>query len=165
MQRSAGLGLADADLASPWLAWADHVAHRLAETRGWGPNIRFAVNRALALVLTGYVEGDVIRHTEIFALLRALDLPAGHTVTVLDEMGICEDESEPSSERWLAERREGLAPGIRWEAERWTRVLRGRRPPQPPETGRHGLVLPQPSPPGPTGMVEPLRPPAGSDPR
>ncbi|MGW1950587.1 hypothetical protein ACWCRC_40700, partial [Streptomyces sp. NPDC001940] len=56
------------------------------------------------LVLTGYVEGDVIRHTETFALLRALDLPAGHTVTVLDEMGICEDESEPSSERWLAER-------------------------------------------------------------
>ncbi|MGW2866539.1 hypothetical protein ACWDD4_43045, partial [Streptomyces sp. NPDC001205] len=48
----------------------------------------------------------------------------GEVVTVLDKMGIFEDDSEPSSERWLAERLEGLAPGIRSEAERWTRVLR-----------------------------------------
>ncbi|MFD9284594.1 tyrosine-type recombinase/integrase [Streptomyces mirabilis] len=132
------LGLADADLASPWLAWAKYLAHRLAETRGWGRNIRFAVNRAPALVLTGYVEGDVIRHTEIFALLRALDLPVGHTVTVMDEMGIFEDDSKPSFERWLAERLEGLAPGIRWEAERWTRVLRDGGPRSLPR--REGTV-------------------------
>ncbi|MEU5632303.1 hypothetical protein ACH47C_40860 [Streptomyces rishiriensis] len=132
------LALADADLASPWLAWAKYLAHRLAETRGWGRNIRFAVNRGLALVLTGYVEGDVIRHTEIFAPLRALDLPVGHTVTVLDEMGIFEDDSEPSFERWLAERLEGLAPGIRSEAERWTRVLRDGGPRSLPR--REGTV-------------------------
>ncbi|MFB8039407.1 hypothetical protein ACFC5Z_42300 [Streptomyces sp. NPDC056004] len=86
--------------------------------------IRFAVNRGLALVLTGYVEGDFIRHTEIFAPLRALDLRFGHVVTVLEEIGIFEDDSEPSFEGWLAERLEGLAPGIRSETERWTRVLR-----------------------------------------
>ncbi|MFB6818094.1 hypothetical protein ACFCV8_26490 [Streptomyces sp. NPDC056347] len=86
--------------------------------------IRFAVNRGLALVLTGYVEGDVIRHTEIFASLRALDLRFGHVVTVLEETGIFEDDSEPSFEGRLAERLEGLAPGIRSETERWTRVLR-----------------------------------------
>ncbi len=61
-----------------------YLSHRLAETRGWGRSIRFAVNRGLALVLTGYVEGDVIRHPVIFARLRALDLPVGHTVTVLE---------------------------------------------------------------------------------
>jgi integrase len=132
------LALVDADLASPWLAWAKYLSHRLAETRGWGRNIRFAVNRGLALVLTGYVEGDVIRHTEIFAPLRALDLPVGHTVTVLDEMGIFEDDSEPSFERWLAERLEGLAPGIRSEAERWTRVLRDGGPRSLPR--REGTV-------------------------
>ncbi|MEV0966570.1 hypothetical protein AB0J25_29000 [Streptomyces sp. NPDC049910] len=114
---------ADADLASPWLAWAKHLACQLAEARGWGRNIRFAVNRGLAFVLTGYVEGDVIRHTEIFVPLRVLDLSVGHIVTVLEEMGIFEDDSEPSFERWLAERLEGLAPGTRSEAERWTRVL------------------------------------------
>jgi integrase len=92
-------------------------------------------NRA---ILTGYVEGDVIRHTEIFALLRALDLPVGHTVTVLDEMGIFEDDSEPSFERWLAERLERLAPGIRWVAERWTRVLRDGGPRSLPR--REGTV-------------------------
>lgn len=115
---------AGADLASPWLAWAKYLAHRFAEARGWGRNIRFAVNRGLAVVLTGHVEGDVIRHTEIFSLLRALDLPVGHIVTVLEEMGIFEDDSEPSFERWLVGRLEGLAPGIGSEAERWTRVLR-----------------------------------------
>ncbi|MEU4359253.1 hypothetical protein [Streptomyces virginiae] len=48
--------MADADQASPWLAWAKYLAHRLAEARGWGRNIRFAVNRGLAVVLTGHVE-------------------------------------------------------------------------------------------------------------
>ncbi|MEU9315000.1 hypothetical protein [Streptomyces sp. NPDC048295] len=38
--------------------------------------------------------------------------------------GILKGDSEPSFERWLAERLEGLAPGIRSEAERWTRALR-----------------------------------------
>ncbi|MET8747425.1 hypothetical protein [Streptomyces sp. NPDC004728] len=100
--------------------------------------IRFAVNRGLALVLTGYVEGDVIRHTEIFAPLRALDLRFGHVVTVLEEIGIFEDDSEPSFEGWLAERLEGLAPGIRSETERWTRVLRDGGPRSLPR--REGTV-------------------------
>ncbi|WNI15300.1 hypothetical protein [Actinacidiphila sp. ITFR-21] len=39
-------------------------------------------------------------------------------------MGIFLDDSEPSFERWLADRLKGLAPGIAAEAERWTRVLR-----------------------------------------
>ncbi|WP_328681167.1 hypothetical protein OG905_36300 [Streptomyces sp. NBC_00322] len=129
---------ADADLASPWLAWAKYLAHRFAEARGWGRNIRFAVNRGLAVVLTGHVEGGVIRHTEIFAPLRALDLPVGHVVTVLEEMGIFEDDSEPSFERWLVGRLEGLAPGIRSEAERWTRVLRDGGPRSLPR--REGTV-------------------------
>ncbi|MER5277194.1 hypothetical protein ABT025_15730 [Streptomyces sp. NPDC002809] len=119
---------AAADLASPWLARAKHLAHQLAEARararGWGRGIRFAVNRGLAVVLTGYVEGDVIRHSEIFTPLRALDLRVGHVITVLEEMGISLDDSEPSFERWLADRLKGLAPGIAAEAERWTRVLR-----------------------------------------
>ncbi|MFB7189400.1 hypothetical protein ACFCZT_29690 [Streptomyces sp. NPDC056230] len=115
---------AHVDLGSPWLTWAKYLAHRLAEARGWGRNIRFAVNRGLALVLTGYVEGDVIRHSEIFTPLRARDLPVGHTVTVLREMGIFQDDSKSSFERWLAERLEGLASGIGAEAGHWTRVLR-----------------------------------------
>ncbi|MCX5214679.1 hypothetical protein OG689_36405 [Kitasatospora sp. NBC_00240] len=134
----ARLDPADADLANPWLAWAKHLAHQLAEARGWGRNIRFAVNRALALVLTGYADGDVIRHSEIFAPLRALDLGVGHVVTVLQEMGIFLDDSEPSFERWLADRLDGLASGIRAEAERWTRTLRDGSPRSLPR--REGTV-------------------------
>lgn len=76
----------------------------------------------MAHVVTAYVEGDVIRHTEIFAPLRALEPPVGHIVTVLEEMGTFGDDSEPSFERRLAERLDSRAPGICSEAERWTRV-------------------------------------------
>ncbi|MFE7568967.1 hypothetical protein ACFU76_18720 [Streptomyces sp. NPDC057539] len=100
------------DLASPWLAWAKYLAYRLAEARGWGRGIRFAVNRGLALVLTGYVEVDVIRHTEIFTPLRALDLRFGHVVTVLEEMEIFEDDSEPSFEGWLSQRPDRVRPAL-----------------------------------------------------
>ncbi|MGI5479284.1 hypothetical protein [Streptomyces lavendofoliae] len=80
----------------------------------------------------------MIRHTEIFAPLRAFDLPIGHVVTVLEEMGIFEDDSEPSFERWLVARLEGLAPGIRSETERWSRVLRDGGPRSLPR--REGTV-------------------------
>ncbi|MGW7064011.1 hypothetical protein ACWGHM_36680 [Streptomyces sp. NPDC054904] len=114
---------AAADLTSPWLAWAKYLAYQLAEARGWGRGIRISVNRGLAIVLTDYVAGDAIRHSEIFNPLRALDLRFGHTATVLEEMEIFLDDSKPSFERWLAERLDGLAPGIAAEAERWIRVL------------------------------------------
>ncbi|MEU1217358.1 site-specific integrase [Streptomyces sp. NPDC005790] len=54
---------------------------------------------------------NAVRHHQLF-------------VTVLEEMGIFLDDSEPSFERWLSERLDGFAPGIAAEAERWTRVLR-----------------------------------------
>ncbi|MFJ8085320.1 hypothetical protein ACIQ6Y_32540 [Streptomyces sp. NPDC096205] len=57
-------------------------------------------------------------------------------------MEIFEDDSEPSFERWLVGRMEGLAPGIRSEAERWTRALREGGP-QPPATEGHGLAPPK----------------------
>jgi hypothetical protein len=53
-------------------------------------------------------------------------------------MGIFEDDSEPSFEHWLVERLEGLAPGIRSETERWTRVLRDGGPRSLPR--REGTV-------------------------
>jgi hypothetical protein len=56
------------------LAWGKYLGYQLAEARGRGRGICFAVNRGLAIVLTGYVEDDVIRHGEIFAPLRSLDL-------------------------------------------------------------------------------------------
>ncbi|WP_328964978.1 helix-turn-helix domain-containing protein [Streptomyces virginiae] len=90
------LNTSDADLAGPWQAWAKCLAHRFAEARGRGRNIRFAVNRGLAIVLTGHVEGDVIRHTEIFSPLRALDLPIGHIITVLEGKGFVDRTVYPA---------------------------------------------------------------------
>ena len=55
----------DADPDNPWLAWALHVAGRLAETRGWTYRVRSALRHGLTIALSSFAEGDVIRHSEI----------------------------------------------------------------------------------------------------
>jgi itaconyl-CoA hydratase len=74
--------------------------------------------------------------------LAGMVLPKSTTAEQIDAvagvlMGIFLDDSEPSFERWLTERLEGLTPGIRAEAERWTRTLRDGGPrslPRRPDT-------------------------------
>ena len=47
--------------ASPWLAWALHLAHTMAETRGFDGRVHRELNRNLVALLAGYAEGDAIR--------------------------------------------------------------------------------------------------------
>ncbi|WP_274567748.1 hypothetical protein [Streptomyces spiramyceticus] len=110
-------------LVDGWLAWARHLAHNLAEARGWPKGVREDVDRALAMVLFGHVEGDRLRHSEISAPLRALNLSIERTVEVLQEMGIFLDDRRPSFEDWLESKLDGLAPGIGRETGKWSRTL------------------------------------------
>ncbi|MEU5106720.1 hypothetical protein AB0H07_31390 [Streptomyces sp. NPDC021354] len=112
------------DPASPWLAWGRHLAHGLAEARGWGRRVRLDVDRALVVLLSPHAEGDVIRYSEIIAPLRALDSSIERTAEVLEAMNILVDDRRPSYEDWLEKRLNGLAAGIRREAESWNRTLR-----------------------------------------
>ncbi|MDQ0931047.1 hypothetical protein [Streptomyces turgidiscabies] len=109
---------------SPWLVWGRYLAHGLAEARGWGRRVRLDVDRALVVLLSPHTEGDVIRYSEIIAPLRALDSSIERTAEVLEAMGILLDDRRPSYEDWLDKRLDGLAAGIRREAERWNRTLR-----------------------------------------
>lgn len=114
----------DADPANPWLIWARFLACRLGEARGWSPRVRFGVPRGLIIALSQHAEGDMVRHSEIFPALRALDIPVERVAEVLTEMGIFTDDRRPSFEDWLDRKLGGLAPGIRCGAESWIRALR-----------------------------------------
>ncbi|MGW2512281.1 hypothetical protein ACWC0A_23365 [Streptomyces scopuliridis] len=60
----------------------------------------------------------------IIAPLRALDSSIERTAEIVEAMGVLADDRRPSYEDWLEKRLDGLAAGIRREAERWYRSLR-----------------------------------------
>src|ERR1039457_6749711 len=115
---------ADADLGNPWLAWELYLAWQRGEARGWRRGLRFAVRRALIIVLSRHQPGDTVRYSEIIPLQQALGVRAGRTAEVLQEMGVLDDDRRPSFEDWLERKLDGLAPGIRADTEAWLRILR-----------------------------------------
>lgn len=111
------------DLATPWLAWGHYVAHRRGEARGWRRGTSLAVRRGLAILLSTHVEGDTVRYSEMFSVLRALGIPVERVAEVLDEMGVLDDDRCPSFASWLDRKLGDLAPGIHQEVEAWLRAL------------------------------------------
>ncbi|KAB1141426.1 hypothetical protein F7R91_32920 [Streptomyces luteolifulvus] len=99
-----------ARLDNPWLAWARHTAHRLGEAHGWPRRVRLDVGRALVIVLSGHVNGEVVRHSEIFPALRSRGLSVERTVEVLADIGVFQDDRTPSFEQWLERKLDGIAP-------------------------------------------------------
>jgi integrase len=112
-----------ANLASPWVVHGRQVASRLGEARGWTPKVQRTVDRALVMLLSGYRDGEVIRYSEMFPVMREHDLSIERTVEVLGHLGIFRDDRSPAVEAWLARALGGLAPGIAREAEAWARAL------------------------------------------
>ena len=112
------------NLDNPWLGWGHYLAHRLGEARGWSRGVRADVQRALIILLSGHVEGDVVFYSAMFAVLRALDLSSDRTADVLDQMGILLDDRRPSFETWLEAKLTGITPGIAHQVETWLRTLR-----------------------------------------
>ena len=113
-----------ADLANPWLAWALYLAWCRGEARGWRRARRFAVRRALIILLSRHEPGDTVRYSEVIQVQQAFDVSAGGTAEVLQEMGLLDDDRRPSFEDWLERKLEGLAAGIRADVEAWLRIMR-----------------------------------------
>lgn len=111
------------DPGNPWLRWAIYVAHQLGETHGRRRGMHDNVRRALAVVLSRHAAGDVIRYSELFPAVRALDISVERVAEVLAEMGVLIDDRPPSLEAWLERKLDGLADGIRAETEHWLRTL------------------------------------------
>lgn len=112
-----------ARLDNPWLAWARHVAHRLGEAHGWPRRVRLDVDRALVIVLSGHIAGEVLRYSELFPALRSRGLSVERTAEVLDHVGIFHDDRPSSFDQWLERKLDGLTAGIRRDVETWARLL------------------------------------------
>ena len=108
---------------NPWLAWALHLVHTLAETRGLDPLVRGALNRNLVMLLVDYRGGEPIRSSDFHRVVRERGGSVKRTREVLETMGILHDDRPPVFEGWLAGTLNGLAPGIRSETERWAGTL------------------------------------------
>ncbi|QCX82624.1 hypothetical protein C9F11_45320 (plasmid) [Streptomyces sp. YIM 121038] len=113
----------DAHRGNPWLAWARHSAHRLGEARGWPRKTRLNIDQALVIVLTGHAEGDVVRYSEVFPVLRSRGLSIERTTEVLDHIGVFLDDRPSSFELWLESKLDGLATGIAHDVGDWARLL------------------------------------------
>jgi integrase len=122
---------------SPWLGWALHLAHVMAETRGFGPGVHQELNRNLVMLLDGYADGDVIRVSDFRGVLGRRGASQAHTIEILAAMGIVADDRPPVFDTWLSGKLDGLAPAIAVQARRWVLVLRDggpRRRPRKPGT-------------------------------
>jgi integrase len=134
--------------ASPWLAWARHLAHAMAETRGFDDRVHGELNRNLVALLAGYAEGDTIRVSDFRRILASRGASQARTIEVLTAMGILADDRPPTFDTWLASRLGGLAPAIAAQARRWVLVLRDggpRRHPRKPATAAAYLNAARPA--------------------
>jgi len=109
---------------NPWLAWALHLAHTMAEARGFDPIVRRALNRTLVMLLADHADGQVLRASQFYPVLLARGTSTVHTTQILQAMGIFVDDRPSTFERWLQAKLDGLAPGIRGQTSRWAGVLR-----------------------------------------
>ncbi len=113
----------DIDLANPWLTWAIYLAHQIGEAHGWRRGTHSDVRRALTIVLSHHTAVDVVRYSELFGAIRALDISVERVAEVLTAMGVLAADRPSSFENWLGRKLDGLADGIRDETEAWLRTL------------------------------------------
>lgn len=111
-------------LDNSWLLWVQHVARQLGEARGWTTWVARDVDRALVILLSGHLEGERVRYSELFPALRAHGLSVERTVEVLNQVGLLDDDRVPAFEQWLDRKLADLALGIRRDTEAWIRLLR-----------------------------------------
>jgi hypothetical protein len=120
--------------ASPSLAAAIRVADRLAEARGWSGEIRRRVRQGLSTALDGHHEGQDVAWSRALPAPRARHLCAGHVAEALRQAGLLDDDRRPAFDAWLDRKLDGVAGGIRRDAERWLRTLKDGGPRSRPRT-------------------------------
>lgn len=110
---------------NPWLEWALHLAQTTAETRGLSEGTRGDLNQTLVMLLAEHREGELIRCSDFYGVLRERGASTQRTIEILTQMQILNDDRPPACtfERWLTGKLDGLTPGIRSETEQWARSL------------------------------------------
>lgn len=123
---------------NPWLAWGLHLAHTIAEARGWEPTAQRAMQRVLVLLLTGHREPDRIRVSDFAPVAARQYINLDYVVEILTAMDIVDDDRPASLEGWMAARLAGLPGPWRRDLSSWARTLRDGSPRSRPRN--HGTV-------------------------
>ncbi len=108
---------------NPWLAWGLHLAHELADLRGWGQTVRGGVQRTLIMLLGGHADADVIRVSDFYDVVAARSTNVDDIVELLTTIGVVVDDRQRAFDRWLAAELDGLAPAIRRDTRTWVLLL------------------------------------------
>ncbi|USX56404.1 integrase [Lentzea sp. HUAS12] len=133
---------------NPWLAWALHLAHTMAETRGFDPIVRRTLNRNLVMLLAAHADGDTVRVSDFQHVIRNRGGGLIHILDVLATMGILHDDRPSVFDTWLESKLDNLAPAIAHHVQRWAHVLRDGGPrhrPRRPETAMTYLNAARPA--------------------
>jgi integrase len=133
---------------NPWLDWALHLAHAMAEARGFHLEVLRSLERTLRMLLAEHRDGELIRSSDFYDMLRERNVSITHTSEVLKRMGVLLDDRPAPFEKWLANSLDRLDPGIRSEAERWARFLHDGGPrsrSRAPGTAKEYLRLARPA--------------------
>ncbi len=125
---------------NPWLAWALHLAHTMAEARGFDPALRRVLNRNLVMLLADYRDGELIRRSDFHHVVRKRGAGLKHTSEILRQMGVLLDDRVPTFEAWLDRKLDALTPGIRQVTEGWVRALRDGGPRSRPRSPRTAMI-------------------------
>jgi hypothetical protein len=105
--------------ASPWLAWALHLAHVAGEARGWQPVTLRGMQRILVTLLAGHNDGEAVALSAVHALARQHSVSSRHVTEILGAMEIVAEDRPDLFSSWLDARLAGLAAGIAGETSRW----------------------------------------------
>ncbi len=108
---------------NPWLAWALHLGHRLAEVRGWQPTVRRGMQRTLIRLLAHHVAGEMIRASHVCAVASGYSTNTDYALEILRTMEIVADDQPTTFDAWLQTKLADLAPAIAREAGQWARQL------------------------------------------
>ncbi|MCW2942393.1 MAG: hypothetical protein JWN00_5378 [Actinomycetia bacterium] len=118
-------------------ARARAAARTIGEARGWTRTATGYVDRSLVILLSSHVDGDKVRYSEVFTVIRSRGMSVERTVEVLDHLGILDDDRIPAFESWLERKLADLAPGIQADVEHWLRTMHNGGPrsrPRSPDT-------------------------------
>lgn len=127
---------------NPWLAWALHLAHRLAEVRGWQPTMRRGMQRTLVRLLAHHTVSETVRASDVHTVAFSYSTNTDYAPEILRTMEIVADDRPTTFQTWLAAKLENLAPAIARDVDRWARRLHDggpRSPARNPETAATSL--------------------------
>lgn len=109
---------------NPWLAWALHLAHSIAQARGWKPTAQRAMQRVLVALLADHREPDRIRVSDFADLTSRHYIHLDHVIEVLTMMDVVDDDRPPALENLMAAKVAGLSVSWRNDLLAWARMLR-----------------------------------------